>query len=95
MDIANIIGYIAAIFLSVLFIPQVIKTYKSKDVKGLSLIFLILEVITSVLFIIYGFLIKAIPVIVANCAALFCNILLMVAKLTFSKVNNNSIDNTV
>lgn len=95
MEVSNIIGYIAAIFLSVLFIPQVVKTYRTKNVQGISLIFLILEVITCILFITYGILIKAVPVIVANCTALLCNILLIVAKLTFNKINNDSLDNNV
>lgn len=95
MQVSNIIVYVAAIFLSVLFIPQVVKTYRKKNVQGISLIFLILEVITCILFITYGILIKAIPVIVANCTALLCNILLMVAKLTFNKINNDSLDNNV
>ena len=40
MLIAEIIGYIAAVFLSILFIPQVYKTYKSKNASSLSIIFL-------------------------------------------------------
>ena len=94
MLIAEIIGYIAAVFLSILFIPQVYKTYKSKNASSLSIIFLFLEVITCVLFISYGFLIKAVPVIIANFAALICNILLVIAKLTFKKIDNNE-DNPV
>ena len=95
MEVSNTIGYVAAIFLSILFIPQVVKTYRTKNVQGISLIFLILEVITCILFITYGILIKDIPVIVANCTALLCNILLIVAKLTFNKINNDSLDNNV
>ncbi len=81
--IAEITGYSAAAFLSILFIPQVYKTFKTKDVNGLSYMFLFLQIITSALFITYGFLIDSIPVIIANTSTLLCNILLIFAKVKY------------
>lgn len=81
--LTDIIGYMAAGFLSILFIPQVYKTFKTKETKAISYLFLILEFFTSGLFIIYGYLINSIPVILANVSALICNLLLIFAKLKF------------
>ena len=84
---SDIIGYMAAGFLSVLFIPQVIKTFKTKDTKSISYLFLILQVFTSGLFITYGYLINSIPVILANISTLICNFFLIYAKIRFKKNN--------
>ena len=58
MLLTDIFGYIGAISLTVLFIPQVYKTYKSKDTYNISILFLILELIASISFIIYGYFYK-------------------------------------
>ena len=84
--IAEIIGYSAAGFLSILFIPQVYQTFKTKDVNGLSYLFLFLQIITSGLFITYGVLIDSIPVIIANTSTLLCNILLIFAKIKYKNL---------
>ena len=84
--IPEIIGSSAAGFLSILFIPQVYKTFKTKNVNGLSYLFLFLQIITSVLFITYGVLIDSIPVIIANTSTLLCNILLIFAKIKYKNL---------
>ena len=81
--LTDIIGYMAAGFLSILFIPQVYKTFKTKETKAISYLFLILEVFTSRLFVTYGYLINSIPVILANTSTLICNFFLIFAKLKF------------
>ena len=83
--IIDVFGYIGAVLLTLLFLPQVYTTYKTKDAEGLSYIFLGLEFLASLNFIIYGFLIRSIPVIIANSSAFICSILLLIAKLKFKK----------
>jgi len=90
--IIDIFGYIGAVLLTILFIPQVVTTYKTRNIDSLSYIFLILEFLASLNFIIYGFLIGSIPVIIANSSAFICSILLIVAKRNF-KDQNNDIEN--
>lgn len=81
--LSDIIGYTAAGFLSILFIPQVYRTFKTKDTNAISYFFLILQVFTSSLFITYGYLIDSIPIILANTSTLVCNFFLIFAKLKF------------
>ena len=83
--IIDIFGYLGACLLTILFIPQVYTTYKTKNAEGISYLFLILEFLASVSFIIYGFLITSIPVVIANFSAFICCILLIVAKIKFKK----------
>ena len=84
--LSDIIGYIAAGFLSILFIPQVHQTFKTKETKAISYLFLILQAFTSSLFITYGYLIDSIPIILANISTLVCNFLLLFAKFKFDKI---------
>jgi len=84
--LSDIIGYIAAGFLSILFIPQVHQTFKTKETKAISYLFLILQAFTSILFIYYAYLIDSIPVILANISALVCIFLLIFAKFKFDKI---------
>ena len=53
--IIDIFGYIGAVLLTLLFVPQDYTTYKTKNIEGLSYIFLILEFLAALNFIIYGF----------------------------------------
>ena len=89
----DILGYIGAVSLTFLFIPQVYQTYKSKDTKNISVYFLFLEIIASVSFIWYGSLLNSIPIIIANSSALICAISLIIAKCKYDKVNEtNQVD---
>ena len=79
----ELLGYISSGFSTILFIPQVYRTCKTKDTNAISYFFLILQVFTSSLFITYGYLIDSIPIILANISTLICNFLLIFAKLKF------------
>jgi MtN3 and saliva related transmembrane protein len=62
----QVFGYLGAMTLIITFIPQLYLTYKTKKVENLSLIFLCLQELTCILFLIYGIMLKEIPLIVAN-----------------------------
>ena len=64
--IEDIIGYLGGILIVVSFIPQVIKTYRTKSVKDLSLWMLIATIFGSVFWLMYGILISSMPIIVMN-----------------------------
>lgn len=85
----DVFGYIGAGLLTILFMPQVYTTYKTKNVNGISYIFLIIEFLAALNFIIYGFLLKSFPIMIANFSAFICSILLLVAKIKFKEVELN------
>lgn len=64
--VVDIIGYVAGFFIMTSFIPQVIKCYKTKSVKDLSLGMIIAVLIGTIMWIIYGFLVNGLPIIVTN-----------------------------
>ncbi|MBI3027740.1 PQ-loop repeat-containing protein [Candidatus Woesearchaeota archaeon] len=64
--IEEIIGYLGGIFIMVSFIPQVIKSYKTKSVKDLSIWMIIATLVGTVFWIVYGVLINGKPIIIMN-----------------------------
>lgn len=64
--IEDVIGYLGGIFIMISFIPQVIKSYKTKGVKDLSLWMIIATFIGTLFWITYGYFINSKPVLVMN-----------------------------
>ncbi|NQT27348.1 SemiSWEET transporter [candidate division KSB1 bacterium] len=64
--LATILGSIAAVCTTIAFLPQAIKTIKTKHTKDLSLSMYTLLNLGIFLWFCYGILIKEVPVILAN-----------------------------
>jgi MtN3 and saliva related transmembrane protein len=81
--VADIFGYMAAGIGIVMFIPQALQVWKTKNTKSISLSTFILFDIASVLWIIYGVLRIAYPVIVVNSVLLFLTTYIVFMKLKY------------
>lgn len=66
MGLGTALGTIAGIATTSSFLPQVIKAWKTRSVKDVSLWMLILLSFGLFFWILYGFAIRSFPVIVAN-----------------------------
>ena len=66
MLIQDILGYIAGIFIIVSIIPQIIKSYKTKSVKDISLLMPISLIVGTILWLVYGFIVDSMPIIMLN-----------------------------
>lgn len=64
--IEDIIGYLGGIFIMVSFIPQVIKSYRTKSVEDLSIWMIISTLVGTAFWLGYGVLISAKPIIIMN-----------------------------
>ena len=84
MDI-EIIGFFAALLTTAAFLPQVYKTWKTKDVSGLSLPMLILFFIGITAWLIYGTFKKSPSMIFANGITILSTFLLMYFKIKYGK----------
>ncbi len=82
----EIFGYSAACLLVISILPQIYHTYKTKKVEDLSYIFLCLQLITCTLWIIYGILLKEIPLIGAN----LCVLTQLIILTFFKKIYSNT-----
>lgn len=62
----EILGFAAAIFTSIAFLPQAIKTILTKDISGISLQMLMLQGIGNFLWVLYGLWIHSLSIVCAN-----------------------------
>lgn len=81
----EIIGFTAAILTTGAFLPQVYKTWKTKDVSGLSLPMLLIFFIGIICWLVYGFLMDSPSMIFANTVTFVSSFLLLYFKITYSK----------
>lgn len=85
--LTEVIGYIAAVFGTILMLPQVYKSYKTKRVGDISKSMIVVYIINCSLWETYGLLIHSNPVILCNIFALIIGFVQLVFKLKYSKLN--------
>jgi MtN3 and saliva related transmembrane protein len=78
---ANIIGGVAGVLTTVAFVPQVIKTWRTRRADDLSIGMLLLFTLGVALWGAYGLLVGAMPVIAANGVTLILAVAMVVMKL--------------
>ena len=79
-------GYFAAILTTLAFLPQLIKTLKTKKAEDVSLITLIMFLTGVLSWIIYGYKISSTPILIANIITFILNLLILIFKINFSKI---------
>jgi MtN3 and saliva related transmembrane protein len=78
MNYIDIIGFMAAFGTTISFLPQAIRTIKTRDTSGISLYMYTLFTCGTVLWLVYGILTPSIPVAIANAiTAIFASIILI------------------
>jgi MtN3 and saliva related transmembrane protein len=85
MNIIQLLGLTAGSLTTAAFLPQVIKTWKSRSAKDLSLGMFSLFCLGVVLWLIYGIMMQDIPVIAANLLTLMLASTLLFFKLRFKE----------
>ncbi len=78
-----LLGYLAGAITVASFLPQVVRTWRTRQTRDLSLGMFVLLVTSGTLWVIYGFLTDAAPVVITNVAMVVLNLALVVAKLRF------------
>ena len=87
MEFNNIelLGLLAAACTTLGFVPQMYKTWKTKDVSSLSLPMYLVICTGTVLWLIYGLLINSTAVIIANIVAVVFTLALVLAIFRYRK----------
>jgi MtN3 and saliva related transmembrane protein len=85
MGNTQIVGLVAGACTTIAFLPQVIKTWKTKTAKDLSLGMFSFFCFGVLLWLIYGIMMRDIPVIVANLFTLVLASTLLYFKLSFKE----------
>lgn len=70
LELADMVGSTAAALTTVAFVPQVVKTLKTRHTRDISLAMWVLFCLGVALWLVYGLLLAAWPVILANAATL-------------------------
>ena len=79
-ETSEIFGYLGMVFLTITLIPQLIRVFKTKRAADLSYIFLSINVLTCVFFLIYGILLNETPLIIANTIVILQTLTLIFLK---------------
>jgi MtN3 and saliva related transmembrane protein len=83
MDTIVLIGYIAGAFTTLSFVPQVIRAWKLKETRDLSLAMLLLFALGVLLWTIYGVWTGSVPIIAANVITFILILVLLFMKIKY------------
>jgi MtN3 and saliva related transmembrane protein len=81
----DILGLVATCFTTSSFVPQVITTYKTRDVSGISLPTYVIITLGLALWLLYGILKHDLPLIVANSMMVVLTFSIALMKIRFEK----------
>ena len=81
----EIFGYFAALLTTLAFLPQLIKTLKTQKADDVSLITLIMFLTGVMSWVIYGYKISSIPILIANIITFILNLLILFFKINFAR----------
>jgi len=82
----EIVGIAAGALSCTTFLPQVIKTYKSKSAKDVSLFMFIIAAVSTFLWLIYGLLIDSFSLIFTNAIVVVLSLVMLLLKLKYRNV---------
>ncbi len=77
------IGYAAAFLTTAAFVPQAWLTFRTRDVRGISLGMYTVFTVGVALWLVYGLVLGAWPVVIANAGTLSRALAILLMKLTF------------
>ena len=86
---SEIVGFAAATLSTIAFLPQVIKTWKSRSARDVSYALLLTFSTGCFCWVIYGYQVHAIPVMIANAFTLTLNLAILAMKLSFESDTKN------
>ena len=79
----DILGYAAGAITSLTFLPQVIKTWKEKSAKDVSLLMFVIAAVNEVMWIAYGALLNNWVIILTNVIVLAMSLTMIYLKLRY------------
>jgi len=81
MDV-EIIGFVAALLTTYAFVPQVVKVWKSKSSKGVSVSMYLVLLLGVFLWGVYGYLIDSMSIMIANTVTGLLQVMILILILT-------------
>ncbi len=84
-ELSELVGYPAAILTTAAFVPQAWKSWRTRDLSGISLPMYCLFSLGVALWVVYGLLINSTPVVLANGITLALASIVLILKLRAGK----------
>ncbi len=81
MDYIKIVGFVAAALTTFAFFPQAIKVIRTRDTKSISVVMYFVVTAGLILWLVYGILLRDLPLILANFITLIPAITILVMKI--------------
>ena len=81
MVVHNLVGYVAGLLTTMAFVPQALKTFRDRKTQDISLGMYIMFCAGVVLWLVYGVMIEAPPVIMSNIITIVLSGAILVLKI--------------
>jgi len=91
MQSVSLIGILAGILTTLAFLPQVVKTWRTRSADDISVGMLLLFSSGLVLWLIYGIAIVSLPIILANVVTLLLTFAILLMKWWFASMSRQSV----
>jgi MtN3 and saliva related transmembrane protein len=79
----NVIGYVAALFTTFSLLPQIIRIWKLKEARDVSLFMPLMVSIGAILWLLYGIMIAEAPVVAANAVSLLVALMTLFVTIKY------------
>ena len=83
MSTTTMLGFLAGLLTTISFLPQVVKTWKSRSASDLSLGMLFVFSVGVICWLVYGLLLQEMPMILWNAVTLVLVLIILIMKLKF------------
>lgn len=91
MEALDILGLTAGSISGITFIPQVIKTWKTKSADDISLLMFTFATLSVIMWLVYGLIKKDIAIIYTNSLVLICSLVMLYFKFRYSRKKDKEI----
>ncbi len=86
----DVFGFLAAVLTTIAFLPQVLKTWRTKSAEDVSIVMLVMFITGLLFWIVYAIHINSLPVLIANIITFGLNVIILLLKLIFRNKNFDS-----
>ncbi|MEO5328188.1 MAG: SemiSWEET transporter [Magnetococcus sp. THC-1_WYH] len=81
MSAVSLLGFMAALFTTLALVPQVIRTFQTRDTRGISLWMYAMSSLGVFLWMVYGIVLQAWPIIIANAVTFILMVIILIMKI--------------
>ena len=87
LHLLTLAGYLAAVLTTVSFVPQLIRVWRLRSARDISLTMFLVFSLGVFLWLIYGISLHSIPMILANGLTLALSLTILILKLRFDRLH--------